>query len=392
MNRILGLSAAALLAACFSQDATAPGAAVPAPSFVSDHNSAGTVWVQTNDGTKNQIVAYQRAANGTLSLLGTFDTGGRGTGTSRLGSQGSVILSAHEDYLYVTNGGSNDISVFAVTGSGGSLIQTISSGGTAPYSITRYGNLVYVLNEGGMTSGPASNITGFTVGHGGTLTAIAGSTRPLSTAYAQPAEVAFNPHGTALVVTEKATNKIDTYDVGANGLASAAPVVNASNGETPFGFAFRNDGVFVVTEAHGGAAGLASASSYSLDGGFRSLSTPPSVRDFETDVCWTVIAGGGQFAYITNFGSGTLSSYTIASNGALTLLQQVAGRTAAAQGPRDQDLDRSGVYLYVLDIGFADASSRAVNGFSVHSDGTLTKIGSWPLPGHYPYVAGLAAQ
>ncbi|MEO5590734.1 MAG: beta-propeller fold lactonase family protein [Gemmatimonadaceae bacterium] len=392
MNRFLALSAAVLLGACSAQDATVPGASVPDPSFSRDANPTGTVWVQTNDGTKNQIVAFRRAANGKLSLLRTFDTGGRGTGTPRLGSQGSVILSADEEYLYVTNGGSNEISVFAVTRPGGSLIQTISSGGTAPYSITRHGNLVYVLNEGGFTSGPAANITGFTIGQDGTLTALAGSTRPLSTAYAQPAQVSFNPEGTALVVTEKATDKIDTYAVGANGLASAAPIVNVSNGQTPFGFAFRNDGVFVVTEAHGAAAGLASASSYSLDGGFHSLSTPPSVRDFETDVCWAVIAGGGRYAYITNFGSGTLSSYTIASNGALTLLKQVAARTAAAQGPRDLDLDRSGEYLYVLDVGFADASSRAVNGFIVGSDGTLTKIGSWPLPGNYPNVAGLAAQ
>ncbi|MEO8577237.1 MAG: beta-propeller fold lactonase family protein, partial [Gemmatimonadales bacterium] len=138
---------------------------------------------------------------------------------------------------------------------------------------------------------------------------------------------------------------IASFAVGANGLAAAAPTVNASNGQTPFGFAFRGDNVFVVTEAHAGAAGQASASSYTLDGGFQSIN-PPSVADFETDVCWTVIAGGGRYAYITNFGSGTISSYTISASGSLSLLEQVAGRTAAAQGPRDQDLDDSGQYLY----------------------------------------------
>ena len=390
MNRILTMSAATLLAACSADDVTMPVGEIAGPAFNRSSNPTGAVYVQTNDGSNNQVIAYNRAANGRLASSKTIDTGGRGTGTPRLGSQGSVLLSDDNKYLYVTNGGSDDISVFDVTKRTPSLLQTISSGGTAPYSITRHGGLVYVLNEGGLDSGPASNITGFTVAPDGRLTALAGSTRPLSTAYAQPAQVSFSPDGSTLVVTEKATDKIDTFAVGANGLPSAA-TVHESNGQTPFGFAFRGDNVFVVTEAHAGTEGLASASSYTLDGGFRSID-PPSVPDFETDVCWTVIAGGGRFAYVTNFGSGTISSYTIAMSGSLTLLEQVAGRTAAAQGPRDQDLDDSGQYLYVLDVGFADAATRAVNAFSIGADGKLTKIGSWPLPGNFPNVAGLAAN
>ncbi len=88
--------------------------------------------------------------------------------------------------------------------------------------------------------------------------------------------------------------------------------------------------------------------------------------------------------------SGTLSSYSIAPNGAITLLQATAGRTAEAQGPRDQDLSRDGRYLYVIDVGFASAATRAVNAFQVNSDGTLTKVGAFPLP-EFPAVAGLAA-
>ncbi len=85
--------------------------------------------------------------------------------------------------------------------------------------------------------------------------------------------------------------------------------------------------------------------------------------DTQTDVCWTVITGDGKYAYITNFGSGTLSSYRIASNDAITLLQTIAGRTAQAQGPRDQDFSRDGKYLYVIDVGFANPATRAVNAF-----------------------------
>lgn len=86
-----------------------------------------------------------------------------------------------------------------------------------------------------------------------------------------------------------------------------------------------------------------------------------------------------------------MSSYRIARNGTLTLLEAVAGRTAEAQGPRDQDFGRDSRYLYVLDVGFANASTRAIHAFRVKRDGSLKKVGTFPLPA-FPAVAGLAAN
>ncbi len=354
-----------------------------------DRNPTGDVYVETNDATRNEIVVLHRAANGKLASTKTFATGGRGSGMPRLGSQNPLILSDDGTRLFAVNVGSNEISVFDVTSSGLILVDRVPSGGAAPYSLSLRGRLLYALNEGSMVSGSPANITAFTVSAAGTLTPLSGSTRPLSTAYPAPAQVSFSPDGRSLVVTEKATSRIDTYTLGADGRASA-PVVHPSAGETPFGFAFRDDGIVVVTEAHNAAPGAASASSYSLAAGFSLIS--PSVRDTQTDVCWTVITRDGRYAYITNFGSGTVSSYTLAANGSLTLLEAVAARTAQAQGPRDQDLSKGGDYLYVLDIGFADHATQAVNAFAVGADGHLTKVGSYPLPRFYPAAAGLAAQ
>ena len=87
-----------------------------------------------------------------------------------------------------------------------------------PISLTVHGRLVYVLNAGG-----AGNIAGFRVGRHG-LTPIAGSVRPLGAGSAGPAEVAFTPDGSALVVTEKASSTIDTYPVDASGVAGAPTV------------------------------------------------------------------------------------------------------------------------------------------------------------------------
>lgn len=379
----LAACAALALGACSDDsDSTGPP---------SGRNATGAIYVQTNDASANQVVAFRRAADGQLTPLGSFATGGRGTGMPRLGSQGPMILSDDDQRLFVANVGSSEITTFAVTDAGLTMIGKVASGGTMPFSIALRGNLLYVLNAGSSAAAAAANITAFTVGATGTLTPIAGSARPLSTAYPAPAQVSFSPDGGTLVVTEKMTGKIDTYAVGANGLATG-PVVHAANGITPFGFDFTSSGVFVVTEAFDAAPGQAAASSYSLAGasGFQLLSA--SVKNTEAEVCWAVISEDNQFAYVTNFGTGTLSSYRIAADGRLTLLQAIAGRTSQTLGPRDADLSTGGRYLYVLDIGFTDRATQAVNAFEVQADGGLRKIGAYPLPQFYAAAAGLAAR
>ena len=51
------------------------------------------IYVQTNDAERNEVIAFDRSGDGRLSLLGRYDTGGRGTGKPHLASQSSVVLS-----------------------------------------------------------------------------------------------------------------------------------------------------------------------------------------------------------------------------------------------------------------------------------------------------------
>src|SRR4029078_5222737 len=92
----------------------------------------------------------------------------------------------------------------------------VCGGVSNPNSVTSYKNLVYVLN-----SNAPANISGFTVDAHGQLTAIPGSIRPLSNANPGGAQVQFSPDGNWLVVTEKATNQIDTFPVDQHGVAGA---------------------------------------------------------------------------------------------------------------------------------------------------------------------------
>ena len=57
-------------------------------------DAPAAVYVQTNDATKNEVLAFERGADGRLAPLGRFATGGRGTGKPHLPSQSSIVLSA----------------------------------------------------------------------------------------------------------------------------------------------------------------------------------------------------------------------------------------------------------------------------------------------------------
>ncbi|MBA2627886.1 MAG: beta-propeller fold lactonase family protein, partial [Gemmatimonadales bacterium] len=105
--------------------------------------TTGAVYVQTNSAGENHVVIYQRSADGQLQHGQAVRTGGRGTGLPRLGSQGSVILSADNHWLLVCNVGSDQISVFAVNDRGLTLTDLASSGGRMPLSLTLHGDLLY---------------------------------------------------------------------------------------------------------------------------------------------------------------------------------------------------------------------------------------------------------
>src|SRR6266404_4261371 len=335
----------------------------PRPTAAPRNFQAGAVYVLTNQ-VANMVAVFSHDAFGRLTPAGEFSTGGAGDpvpqgtdpATDPLASQGALILDQGHQFLFAVNAGSNQISVLQITPSGLDLVDIVDSGGIRPISVTVHDDLLYVLNEGG-----TPNITGFTVGDDGTLTPLGGSTQPLigSTA-ADPAQVNFNPDGTLLVVTEKAGNRLDTYTVDENGLPSA-PIDNPSNGMTPFGFAFNNSSFLVVSEAFGGTPNQSAASSYSAaeDGTLSVISG--SVPNSQTASCWVVITNNGKFAFVSNTGSGTISSYRInAEDGSLTLLNSTAANTGTGSAPIDMTLSNNSQFLYVLLGG-----SRFITTFSV---------------------------
>src|SRR6516225_8855240 len=219
---------------------------------------SAAVYVQTNNATQNEVIVFSRAEDGALAPVGRYSTGGRGTGVPHLASAGSVVFGDDGRWLLVVNAGSDELSLFAVQPDGLRLADRVRSGGSGPTSVAVSGALVYVLNNG------TPNISGFNLTDG-KLTALAGSTRPLSSTNADPAQISFTPGGRALIATERGTNSISSYVVDQRGYAQG-PTTIKSAGQTPYGFGFTADGSLIVTEAFGGETGAAAASSYSVAG------------------------------------------------------------------------------------------------------------------------------
>jgi 6-phosphogluconolactonase len=342
------------------------------------NDQAGAVYVQTNDAHENEVVAYNRSGDGALHPLGSYGTGGRGNGKPHLPSQSSVALSGDGQWLLVTNAGSDDVSLFAVEPDGLRLADRAASGGSGPTSVAIHDSLVYVLNNG------SASISGFRVANG-KLAALDGSSRMLSAPDADGAQVSFSRDGRTLVVTERGTNSISSYAVDERGYAEG-PATIASAGATPYGFDFTARGAVVVTEAFGGEIGKAAASSYSLTAPGRLAPVSGSVGDTRSEVCWAAATHDGRFVYVTNFGDGTISSYSIAADGSLALLEPVAASTRLGEpGIRDEALTADGAFLYAI-----DADAQRVHGWSVGEDGRLQPVGSFE--GVPATVAGLAAS
>ena len=356
--------------------AAAAAVAVPAAASASTHASpvVGHVYVNDNTTGTNTISAFDRHADGTLTpeAGSPFAAGGAGTGAG-LASQGAVQISPDGRFLIAADAGSNQISVLRIKHNGSLRLVhhgVVSSGGVLPVSLTIHGDLLYVANAG--TGG--SNYTGFRLRPDGRLEPITGSTVTLPDG-AQPGDVLFNRGGTKLAGTRVGTSQIDSFTVGSGGRLTAAPGSPfPAQGLGPFGSEFRPtspDQLFVSNAHNGGTSGTVSAFRDSANGTLSSIGSSP-FADLQTAPCWVEISHDGQFLFTVNTGSGTISRYSIARGGALTLLGSTPVGATGGVGAVDARLSPGGRTLFV-----DESRIGAVGAFAVHG-GNLTELASSP--------------
>lgn len=333
-----------------------------APAHAVDPGSA--VYTMSNRTEGNSILLFNRnPRTGRLTPEPLFfPTGGNGTGGS-LGNQNAVVIDESDRWLYAVNAGSGSISAFRIELERLAPIQTIGSGGVRPISVTIHDHLLYVLNE---NVDQPDSITGFTLDTDGKLSPLPDSTRQLSGVGSDPAQIQFDPDGNVLVVTEKATNIIDTFTVDENGLPSAR-IEHPSTRPTPFGFAFGKRNQVLISEANGATPDESYVVSYTV-GKDGSLAVIEVENTTETAACWVVVSHDGRFAFASNTDSASISGFKIKFDGQLDLLKPdgVSGQTG---NPIDIAFSQDNRYLYSLDSG-----DETITAFRVSPRGRLTKI------------------
>lgn len=376
---------------------------------------AGEVYTLTNATGNNQVLEYDRLANGKLKFHAAYSTGGKG-GTEAehgctarcpfLDAQNEVILGPGGHYVFAVNAGSNTISSFRVTSTGLEFVDQKSSGGKHPVSVTAHGNLLYALNDGTLT------ISGLRVSSTGKLTPIKGSTQKLSagavTSDIPPKQIQFDNSGTVLAVTLLKVPVIDTFKVNAAGVAGKA-IVNKTAHPLPFAFSVDNDNRLAVAEivnatippSHGAFPPVSVVSTYSLNTSTGKLKYIDTAADHGFAACWTAITKNGRHEYVVNTGGGaptgaTVSVMNISPVGHVSLAQ-VSPPGAPGPLPNGLELARTddaltgdNKYLYVVVPGVLAPASK-IDEFKVLPNGHITQIGT-TLTIKAAGISGIAAS
>lgn len=392
MKRLLFLVAGGTLlitAACSTQGG---GPNVPTASSLSvmpaGSHSGGDVYTMSNATTGNAVLRYTRNAGGTLTFAGRFPTGGSGAGARLLppllGPSHTLMFDDSGKYLFVSDAGSRDVASFSVTDGTLRLIGRFKTHGDEPSSLATSGDDLYVLNAG------SNSVTGFTI-DSGKLVPISGSTvklsggpndGPVDLRFASGSST-FARTATALVATQKLSNVIDVFPL--SGGRPGSPVAHTLAGREPFGTAVSPSGYFFATEAFSGNPGASAVSSFNVgdDGSLTAISA--DVRDHQTAACWVTITPDDKLAFVSNTGSNTISSYTMAANGTIALAAAVAVAEAQNSSPTDIAASPDNRYVYVV-----NSASHTIGAFASDGTGKLSALGA--TAGLPPAAIGIAVR
>jgi 6-phosphogluconolactonase len=367
-NLGIGLASSLLAGAISVAAATTAGASTARP------NTSGGSIVYTENNLAaanggNAVLAF-KASDGGLTTIGSFATGGDGTGAG-LGSQGAITVADGGRALLVVNAGSNTVSYFRILSDGSlRLVDAAPSRGTTPVSVTAHGRWVEVLNQGSNT------VAGLELTGRGLIPSSHPAV-PLSAGAATPEQVGFTPTGSQVIVTEKVSSTIDTFNVASSGRLGAAHTTTSS-GTAPYGFGFGAGGQAIISDAGGGAGSPSAATSYRVgEGG--ALHTISEVGESQAAACWLVVNGAGDRAYLANAGSGTVSSYAIGPDGGLQLRSAVA----ATVGTHPIDEVTGGGWFFVL-------TTSAIASAPVTASGDLGAANTSAASGLPAAASGLA--
>jgi 6-phosphogluconolactonase (cycloisomerase 2 family) len=397
----------------------------------------GHLYLQTNE-TRNCVVHYRRAADGTLIDAGRVYTGGAGSGEFKpisgqesapnaFEGAASVILSPDRRFLFVTNGGNNSVSSFAVAEDGGlTLVDCEPTGnpvmgksGTAKslafsaskgilYVLHSFGpdhlRLMSVDREGQLTARKESYTvnTKDKTDRVPTMAVLSpdGKFLLVGTTFDQPiAHTGLYPDGSPILWVPTADGKyrviasnapdpdgLIVFPVREDGALGTASFQDGKAG-SPFYLAFLHSrpDTFIIGYAVGDGCAMAT-----IDANGK-LNVGPLMKvdtsvGLPSELCWLAVSPDDRFVYATNFGYSYVSSFRINSKGLEIAKDPASPRvpgdgtarglnTVVTSGPADSWVTPDGAFFYQI---YGNAAKLI--GYATQPDGSLTEMTRVEIP------------
>jgi 6-phosphogluconolactonase (cycloisomerase 2 family) len=344
-------------------------------------------FVYTNDDINgaNTVSGFSVAANGALTLLAgsPFSTDGSGFGGGWQAAN-RITVSPVGNFLFAANTQSNNVSVFTINRETGALTLvgspygTDGSGGSAfsdgtALSATPDGKFLMAANSG------SNNITVFSIASNGALGTIAGSPFPTLDV---PDAIKVSPDGKFLAVSLPYLNAIQMFNIAANGSLTSLGA-----------FPGRGENYLTGVDIdcanrllYGAEANATGTSGTIVDGYYIShhgTLTPVPGSPFkpgvgiDSEVALLGYGPGRERLYVSNPNGATITAFSVAPNGSLSLLPGSPFPMKSPAGPQGMATSRDGHLLYVANWYH---SFVGVSVFSVSPWGGLTEVAGSPFP------------
>ena len=292
--------------------------------------------------TSNSIAAV-RIANHTAhftSIVGSPYPAGN--------SPSSVVVHPSGHFAYVSNQGDDNIELFKIDGTIGSLLEVPPRVSTAhaPTSLTMDtpGSFLFALNQ------ISGSISAFSINSAsGTLSPVAGSPFPV---FRDPVSLALTPSGKFLYVVNANLSAVFAYTV-TSGVVQPVAGLPVQVGASPFAIAIDPGEKFVYV------ANLAdnTLSVLSINPTTGAL-TPLSA--YVTGTRPTSIAVLGQYVYVVNQTASTITVFSVdSSTGILT--QTKNSPFTAGNTPTFAEIDPNGKFLYTGSQGGTSISAESID-------------------------------